>query len=36
MYERALLSMPPHDASGGWVPSPRKLSAASLRIAVER
>ena len=31
-----VLSMLPHDASGGCVPSPRKLSAASARIATDR
>ena len=36
MYERAVLSIPPHDASGGCVPRPRKLSAASARIALPR
>ena len=35
-YVLATLSMPPHEASGGWVPSPRKLSAASARIATGR
>src|SRR5262245_19615845 len=35
MYWRAALSMRPHDAVGGWVPRPRKDSAASVRMAVE-
>src|SRR5579883_2522035 len=35
MYCRASLSMRPHDGVGGWVPRPRKLSAASVRIAVD-
>jgi hypothetical protein len=29
-----LLSIKPHDGMGGWVPSPRKLSDASMRIAL--
>ena len=35
MYWRAALSMSPHEAVGGCVPSPRKDSAASVRMAVE-
>src|SRR5205807_9962355 len=36
MYCRAALSINPQEAVGGWVPRPRKLSAASVRMAVER
>jgi len=32
---RPVETISPHEAVGGWVPSPRKLSAASVRIAVD-